>query len=120
MQHLYQMKKIPVVVGPWDGDAGGRREIWAEYIEPIANLIRQFDLQVIEPEYLPIKDLPGGKRGPHLHYGDAVYAVNPKQWKAFTDKVIEECRARLDRAQEVPLSLDAVAEIGAMAAGLPF
>jgi len=123
MQHLYQMERLPVVVWPWGGEAGGEYVLWAEHVKIIGQLIQELELEVIEDKYLPsqgIKPFPGGKKGPHLHYGGAVYAVNPEQWKMFTGTVIEECRARLDRAQEVPLSLDAVAEIGGMGAGLPF
>ena len=130
MKHLHQLEKFPVVAWPWGGEEGGEYVLWAEQIETIGKLIKKFDLPVIEDEYLPsqglrvmkdvVKDFPGGKRGPHLHYAGAVYAVNPEQWKVFTDAVIEECRARLARAQEVSLSLDTVAEIGGMAAGLPF
>ena len=119
MQDLRQMRKLLGVVLPWGGEVGGEYVLWAEHIEIIEKLIRELKLQVIEDKFLP-KPFPGGKRGPHLHYGGAAYAVNPEQWKVFTNVVIKECQARLDRAQEVGLSLDTVAEIGAMGAGLPF
>jgi hypothetical protein len=129
MQRLNKMGISPTVLRPWGGEEGGDYSLWAEYASIVGNLIEKFNLQVIEDQYLPsqgfrvikdkIKDWPGGKRGPHLHYGGVVYAVNPEQWKVFTDAVIKECRARLDQAQEVPLPLDIVAEIGGMTAGLP-
>jgi len=97
MQDLRQMKKLPVVVLPWGGEAGGEYVLWSEHIEMIGKLIQEFNLQVIEAKFLP-KPFPGGKRGPHLHYGGAVYAVNPEQWKVFTDAVIKDCQARLGRA----------------------
>ena len=129
MPYMQQTEKYPLLVKYWGGEAGGEYVLWAEHIETVRRLIEEFALEVIPSEFLPshggrlikdmLKDFPGGKRGPHLHYGGVVYAVNQDQWKVFTDAVIDECRVRLDRAQEVSLPLDAVAEIGGMTAGLP-
>ena len=115
---------------PWGGEEGGELAVWAEYVEPIGNMIRKYELPEIEPEFLPyrghwmiiekVKDFPGGKRGPHLHYGGKVYAVTPEQWKVFKNTVVQDCQERLARAHEVSLNLDAVAQIGELAAGLTY
>ena len=115
---------------PWGGEEGGELVVWAEYIEPIGKMIREYKLPEIEPEFLPyrgdrmmfekVKDIYGGKRGPHLHYGGKVYAVNPEQWKVFKNTVVQDCQERLARAHEVSLNLDAVAQIGELAAGLTY
>jgi hypothetical protein len=125
MQH-----NLPYVVVPWGGEEGGEYVVWAEHVQTIAQMIEKYNLKVIDPVHLPrgayritaemAMDFPnGGKRGPHLHYAGEAYAVSPEQWRVFTNAVVQNCRDRLDTAQEVPLSLEAVAEIGEMAAGLP-
>ena len=121
---------LPYVSLPWGGEAGGEYVLWAEHMQTIARMIEKFNLERIDPVHLRSRAYMlsaemftspiGGKRGPHLHYAGEVYAVSPEQWKMFTETVVRDCRARLDAAQEVPLSLEAVAEIGELAAGLPF
>jgi len=114
----------------WGGEEGGDWVFWYEFRTTIRDLIDKFNIEPVAAKYLPQRGYPvtgslakpwpcGGIKGPHLHFGGEVYDLDVKQWKVFTDSVINECRARLKSAQTLPLMVDAVAMIGEAVAGLP-
>ncbi len=118
---------------PWWWRYGGRRDFWVSHISQIEKFIEASRLKPSSlPQFseagvtqqamqtrskpLPIP-FPGGMRIAHLHVGDKVFLLDDKQWKNFTNHMMESLRAKLASVNTVPF--EEMMDLGEALARIP-
>lgn len=112
---------------------GGRWDIWAAEIPRVRNFIKEHNLT-------PLKDAPfqfqresmaekasgipfyypwpwGGMKIAHLHFGRDIYLLNEKQWRDFSNQIMDSYKQKLANVKTVSFDQlmdfsDAVGNLG--------
>ena len=98
------------VLARYEGPDGGRSPIWEVRREVVMRFIREMGLEPIPMERLgPTataevkwdRNIYGGWRVPHLHFGQDIYLMDPEQWHKFSSARLREFGELLTSASTV-------------------